>query len=62
MSLIRRALPAQVEAFAKGLQPHQKARTTDGSTVLERAVVIAVIYRRAARAGGVLAEGLQPHD
>ncbi len=29
----------QVEAFAEGLQAHQKAVTADGTTVLERAVV-----------------------
>ncbi|BDA48473.1 COP9 signalosome complex subunit 4 [Coccomyxa sp. Obi] len=29
----------EVEAFAEGLRPHQKAVTPDGSTVLERAVV-----------------------
>lgn len=32
-------LGPQVEAFAEGLRPHQKAVTSDGTTVLERAVV-----------------------
>jgi COP9 signalosome complex subunit 4 len=30
--------PAEVEAFAAGLAPHQRARLPDGATVLERAV------------------------
>lgn len=31
--------PAEVDKFAKGLQPHQLATTSDGSTVLAKAVV-----------------------
>lgn len=31
--------PAEVEKFAQGLQPHQLATTSDGSTVLAKAVV-----------------------
>lgn len=39
MFLDRLVAPAEVDAFAKGLQPHQLATTADGSTVLARAMV-----------------------
>jgi COP9 signalosome complex subunit 4 len=39
MFLDRLVAPTEVEAFAKGLQPHQLATTADGSTVLARAMV-----------------------
>ncbi len=37
--LDRLLTPQEVEKFAQGLQPHQLAKTADGSTVLARAVV-----------------------
>lgn len=39
MFLDRLVAPAEVDAFAEGLQPHQLATTADGSTVLARAMV-----------------------
>jgi COP9 signalosome complex subunit 4 len=39
MFLDRLLAPAEVDKFAKGLQPHQLATTADGSTVLAKAVV-----------------------
>jgi COP9 signalosome complex subunit 4 len=39
MFLDRLLTPEEVEKFAKGLAPHQLAKTSDGSTVLARAVV-----------------------
>ncbi|KAG5926827.1 COP9/signalosome complex subunit Csn4 [Claviceps africana] len=39
MFLDRLLSPAEVDLFAQGLQPHQLATTSDGSTVLARAVV-----------------------
>lgn len=39
MFLDRLVAPAEVDTFAKGLQPHQLATTADGSTVLARAMV-----------------------
>ncbi|KAG5913368.1 COP9/signalosome complex subunit Csn4, partial [Claviceps sorghi] len=39
MFLDRLLSPAEVALFARGLQPHQLATTSDGSTVLARAVV-----------------------
>ncbi|EGX89921.1 COP9 signalosome subunit CsnD [Cordyceps militaris CM01] len=39
MLLDRLLAPAEVAAFAQGLQPHQRATTADGSTVLDKAVV-----------------------
>lgn len=39
MFLDRLLAPAEVEEFAGSLQPHQLAKTADGSTVLARAVV-----------------------
>ncbi|KAK1765363.1 putative cop9 signalosome complex subunit 4 protein [Phialemonium atrogriseum] len=39
MFLDRLLAPAEVDKFAQGLQPHQLARTSDGSTVLVKAVV-----------------------
>ena len=59
MSLSRRAASAG-GAFAEALQPHQKARTAGGSTVLERTPV----PNQARRPVQVeaFAEGLQPHQ
>lgn len=37
--LDRLLIPAEVEAFAAKLQPHQLAKTSDGSTVLDKAVL-----------------------
>lgn len=39
MFLDRLIDPTEVEKFAEGLQPHQLAKTADGSTVLSRAMV-----------------------
>ncbi|KAN0110391.1 hypothetical protein V8E51_006778 [Hyaloscypha variabilis] len=39
MFLDRLLTPEEVEKFAKGLAPHQLAKTGDGSTVLQRAVI-----------------------
>ena len=39
MFLDRLLVPAEVEKFAQGLAPHQLATTSDGSTVLAKAVV-----------------------
>ncbi|KAI5466339.1 Tim17/Tim22/Tim23/Pmp24 family-domain-containing protein [Mariannaea sp. PMI_226] len=39
MFLNRLLSPAEVDKFAEGLQPHQLAKTSDGSTVLAKAVV-----------------------
>lgn len=39
MFLDRLIDPSEVEKFAEGLQPHQLAKTADGSTVLARAMV-----------------------
>ncbi|KAF2405141.1 COP9 signalosome-like protein complex subunit 4 [Trichodelitschia bisporula] len=39
MFLDRLLAPAEVAAFAKNLRPHQLARTSDGSTVLDKAVL-----------------------
>ncbi|KAF2634678.1 COP9 signalosome-like protein complex subunit 4 [Massarina eburnea CBS 473.64] len=39
MFLDRLLSPAEVKAFAQKLQPHQLARTADGSTVLDQAVL-----------------------
>ncbi|KZZ97653.1 PCI domain containing protein [Moelleriella libera RCEF 2490] len=39
MFLDRLLSPAEVDKFAEGLQPHQLAKTSDGSTVLAKAVV-----------------------
>jgi COP9 signalosome complex subunit 4 len=39
MYLDRLLSPAEVDAFAERLQPHQKAKTADGSTVLQKAVI-----------------------
>lgn len=51
MFLNRLLTPAEVDKFAKSLQPHQLATTADGSTVLAKAVVehnllgVSLLYR-----------------
>ena len=39
MFLDRLLTPVEVKKFAEGLQPHQTAKTADGMTVLDKAVV-----------------------